>query len=354
MKSPYEKYPQEAFWRSGVAESSPFNINGIYKKKWQINPNWNIATAGSCFAQHVAHNLKATGFNVIDMEPPPPGLPSNIHKSYGYSMYSCRYGNIYTVHQLLQLAQEANGDYKPEDIYWEKGDRYFDALRPAVEPDGLQSIDELVVHRKMHLEHVLKMLQTMDLLVFTLGLTEAWVHIESGTIYPTAPGTIAGVFDENIYTFKNFSFQEIYHAFNEFQKLLVKLRPSGSLPKILLTVSPVPLTATASGHHVLSATSNSKSILRAVAGQLSDENDHIDYFPSFEIITNPAARGSFYENNLRSVRKEGVDIVMNTFFEEHQTPRNAMATVSPSSNTSSEEDAQCEDALLEAFGNGKK
>ena len=38
-------------------------------------------------------------------------------------MYSCRYGNIYTVHQLLQLAQEASGDYDPVDISWEKDGR---------------------------------------------------------------------------------------------------------------------------------------------------------------------------------------------------------------------------------------
>lgn len=98
------------------------------------------------------------------------------------------------------------------------------------------------------------MLQTMDLFIFTLGLTEAWVHRDAGTVYPTAPDTIAGRFDENIYEFKNFKFQEIICAFYEFQKILLKLRPGGKLPKILLTVSPVPLVATASGNHVLTAT----------------------------------------------------------------------------------------------------
>lgn len=317
MKNPYENLPKKAFWRSGVTESSPFSLDGIYTKKWPLDPSWNIATAGSCFAQHISRNLKMNDFNVLDMEPPPPGLPHNLHKKYGFSMYSCRFGNIYTVHQLLQLAKEASGDFDPVDIIWEKNGRYFDALRPAIEPDGLESIDELMAHRKNHLNRVLKMLQTMDLFVFTLGLTEAWVHRESGTVYPTAPGTIAGSFDENIYMFKNFQVQEIICAFTEFQEILVKLRPDGKLPKILLTVSPVPLTATASGKHVLFATTYSKAILRAVTGQLSDENSHIDYFPSFEIITNQGAHGSFYENNLRGVRQDGVDAVMRSFFSEH-------------------------------------
>jgi len=84
MKSPYEKLPKNAFWRSGVAEASPFKLDGIYKKKWSIDSSWNIATAGSCFAQHIARNLKVRGFNVLDMEPPPPGLPGNLHGAYGF------------------------------------------------------------------------------------------------------------------------------------------------------------------------------------------------------------------------------------------------------------------------------
>lgn len=345
MKNPYDNLPKKAFWRSGVVESSPFNLDGIYTKKWPIDVRWNIATAGSCFAQHISHHLKINGFNVLDMEPPPPGLPQQLHKRYGFAMYSCRYGNIYTVHQLLQLVKEASGDYKPVDFIWEKEGRYFDALRPAIEPEGLASIDELLVHRQSHLGRVLKMLRTMDLFIFTLGLTEAWVHRESGTVYPTAPGAIAGSFDEKVYMFKNYQFQEIIGAFSEFQEILVKLRPDGKLPKMLLTVSPVPLTATASGKHVLAATTYSKSILRAVAGQLSDENSHIDYFPSFEIITNQGAHGSFYESNIRSVRREGVEVVMKTFFAEH----GATASL-PLVPKSEEEDIQCEEVLLEAFG----
>ena len=194
------------------------------------------------------------------------------------------------------------------------------------------------------------MLQTMDLFIFTLGLTEAWVHRDTGTVYPTAPGTIAGRFDENIYEFKNFKFQEIICAFYEFQEILLKLRPDGKLPKILLTVSPVPLVATASGNHVLTATNYSKSILRAVAGQLSEDNTHIDYFPSFEIITNQGAHALFYESNLRSVRWEGVDVVMKAFFSEHQANQKVCAIPESSLNNSSEEDLQCEELLLEAFG----
>lgn len=362
--SPYQQLPDEAFWRTAVAETSPLDLRGIYTKKWPIPADARIATAGSCFAQHVSRHLKLHGLHVLDMEPAPETLPEALHKTFGYATYSARYGNIYTTQQLLQLAQEAAGEVSPQAIVWRKGERFYDALRPGVEPEGLASPEDVLAQRKHHLARVRQMFETMDVFIFTLGLTEAWMHTQTGTVYPTAPGTIAGAFDPAQFTFVNFGFNEVLGAFRQFQKLLRSLRPERSQPKILLTVSPVPLTATASGRHVLQATVYSKSVLRAVAGQLAERFDNIDYFPSYEIITNQAAHGRFYEPNLRSVTAEGVEAVMAAFFREHTVARSSAppaATGRPApappgrtrqGQGADEEDPQCEDALLEAFSHG--
>ena len=71
---------------------------------------------------------------MLDVEPPPEKLPENLHQKHGFSMYSARYGNIYTVRQLLQLAQEAAGEWTPQHYIWEKSGKFYDALRPRVEP----------------------------------------------------------------------------------------------------------------------------------------------------------------------------------------------------------------------------
>lgn len=349
MDSPYEALGQRAFWRSGVVGSSPFSVDKVFQKKWSISPDWKIATAGSCFAQHVARHLKTKGYNVLDLETPPKILPTELHTKFGYSMYSCRYGNIYTAKQLLQLAREVIGEYKPSDFVWEKEGKFYDAFRPAVEPLGLDSTEEVILHRKSHLQNVRVMFESMDLFVFTLGLTEAWVNKEDGTVYPIAPGTIAGSFDKSKYEFKNFDFMETLDAMRSFRQIVQDLRGGRSQFKMLLTVSPVPLTATASGDHVLVANSYSKSTLRSVAGTLSAENQEIDYFPSYEIITNQAARGLFYEENLRSVRPEGVNTAMDAFFAEH-TMTNENRLTSSLSLEKQVDDVQCEEALLEEFG----
>ena len=61
-------------------------------------------------------------------------------------MYSARYGNIYTVRQLLQLAQEVAGNWTPKNYIWEKNGRFFDALRPGIEPNGFNSRNKVIQH----------------------------------------------------------------------------------------------------------------------------------------------------------------------------------------------------------------
>ncbi|MBD2551085.1 GSCFA domain-containing protein [Microcystis elabens FACHB-917] len=347
-KNPYSDLPRSAFWKTGVAQENPYAIEGIYKKKFKIPPNEKIATAGSCFAQHISRHLKKNGYNVLDVEPPPPGLPANLHQKFGFSMYSARYGNIYTVRQLLQLAQEVAGEWTPKNYIWEKDGKFYDALRPAVEPEGLDSAEEVAEHRQYHLLRVKELFETLDLFIFTLGLTEMWVHKESGTVYPTAPGTLVGDFNEKEYEFQNAHFGLVNKDMVEFVRVLRRIREGRGF-KMILTVSPVPLTASASGRHVLTSTVYSKSTLRAVAGFWADK-PFVDYFPSYEIVTNPRMHSSAFSDNLRSVRDETVETVMSHFFAEHPSVRTRVSASKPSQSQQKDEDhVQCEEALMEAF-----
>lgn len=343
---PYEDLPAQAFWSRGVAQADPLAPDAIYQRKWALDPDWKIATAGSCFAQHVARYMRERSFNVIDTEPAPGGLADERRKAYGYELYSARYGNIYTTRQLLQLLREAHGQHTPEAAIWAKNGRYFDALRPGVEPEGLESEAEVRAHRAHHLACVREMVAQMDMFVFTLGLTEAWEHTASGTVFPAAPGTLAGTFDAAQFRFVNFSHSEVMADLVEALALIDALR-SKETP-VLLTVSPVPLTATAGGRHILLSSTYSKAVLRAVAGELADRNDMIDYFPSYEIITNPAAKSRFYAENLRSVLPEGVATAMAAFFGE-QVSGSTVAQKEAEAEPEDEDELHCEEAMLEAF-----
>jgi hypothetical protein len=353
MRSPYEGLPPEAFWRTGVVGQSPEAIHGLYRRKFPIARSAQIATAGSCFAQHIAKHLRARKFSVIDAEPAPRGLDERSAAEFGYGLYSARYANIYTARQLRQLAEEACGLFSPADPVWEKDGRFYDAMRPSVEPTGLSSAEVVLDHREYHLQQVLRVIRSADIFIFTLGLTETWMHEPSGTTYPTAPGTIAGRYDPAVHRFHNFDFHEVYDDLSRFFELAMKENPK---IRFLLTVSPVPLVATASGEHVLSATTYSKAVLRAVAGQLFQERRNVDYFPSYEIITSSLSEAKFFEENLRSVRADGVEAAMNAFFAEHGDRRDAQDIEAPprrkskiARKASSNADVVCEEILLDAF-----
>lgn len=129
-------------------------------------------------------------------------------------------------------------------------------------------------------------------------------------------------------------------------------------PKVLLTVSPVPLTATNSGNHVLVATMESKSVLRAVAGHVAANLKGVSYFPSYEIINSPVFRGAFFEPNLRSVSSQGVAHVMACFFAglggdalaEVEIPAAGHSPAGEASASRHPDDVRCDEELLEAFG----
>ena len=373
--TPYSSLPARAFWQTGMVQQSPLNPKEIYKKKFEIHKNDKIVTAGSCFAQHISRHLRRNGFFVVDVEPAPKflaasedlelenhptELPSEVQNRFGFSMYSARYGNIYTMRQLFQLAQEAFERIVHEEVVWERDGRYYDALRPNIEPDGLGSPSEVRIHRKHHIQRVREMFLEADIIIFTLGLTEAWLHKDFGTVFPTVPGSIAGTFSSDKYIFKNFQCSEIIDDFNAFKTLLHTKQVAPRKAKFILTVSPVPLTATKSGNHVLTATTYSKSVLRAAAGQIAQNQHDVDYFPSFEIINNCWTRGIFYESNMRSVSSEGVDIAMKAFLQEHgevgdlsksqdNLPSCSKDPVAKNVYYNNFEDVICEEALLERF-----
>ena len=352
-RSPYTDRPESSFWRPAVAQIDV--PRDIYSKKFPISKADQLMTAGSCFAQHIGNALSAHGFQLIDAEPPPSELPHWKRKEYGYGLYSARYGNIYTTLQLLQLAREALGVRPPDFISWERDGRFIDALRPAIEPSGFRSVSELKAHREHHLRRVQHCLLRMDVLIFTLGLTEAWRHRPSGRVLPVAPGVLAPEECLDNYEFVNFGYRDNLKYLKRFLRLVEKHRRGRNPLRVVLTVSPVPITATASDRHVLVANTYSKAVLRAVVEELYLTIPGLDYVPSFELVTNPKQVANHYLANWRTVSNVGVLTAMNCFLEQHQDACASSINVQESSsfdpNDLDREAAQaiaCEEQLLDS------
>lgn len=344
--NPYEELSKKAFWKLSVSNKSMFDIECLWDPKFKIKQNDNIVTYGSCFAQHISNALKNNGFNWLSTETPPNCLSEKNAMLFNYNIFSARTGNIYTTSLLNQWTKWAIGKSKVPREIWEKNSRFYDPFRPRIEPNGFASEEELKQSQNQAIRSFRDSIDKANYFVFTLGLTESWTN-EEGYEYPMCPGTAAGDFDPKKHKFKNQKFQEILQNLNDSITMMRKINQN---IKFILTVSPVPLTATMSNNHVLVATTESKSILRAVAGQLARDNTYIDYFPSYEIINSPIFKGIFFEPNQRSVNHYGVNFVMDCFFKCLEDKFGEYIASIPNFEKKIDIDDVCEEELLEAFG----
>ncbi|WP_323038671.1 GSCFA domain-containing protein [Gemmobacter sp.] len=354
--NPYASLPANAFWRSGVAEAGVFGLRDLWQSRWTLPQDARFATFGSCFAQHISRALKARNMGWINGEPAPPGAPPDLSAAYNYGVFSARTANIYTAAQLRLLLQMVTGTLPVDaaEIWADPDGRFRDSLRPAIEPAGFATRAEALASRRAMLRGLRRAVTGADVFVFTLGLTEGW-ESATGQPYSACPGTIGGIFDPAQHRFVNYRHAAIRAALDDSLVLLRAMNPDIHL---LLTVSPVPLTATASGKHVLAATTYSKSVLRAVAGEMTEDEDRVDYFPSYEIITGAPTRAAFYAPNLRSVEPQGVEVVMGHFFAGLSltaAPRHGDTAAAEAAQdaavkaTLQAEDLACEEAMLESF-----
>jgi hypothetical protein len=255
---PYRSLPESSFWRKAVARPQASDVDPVTSFTLKIDRETKVATAGSCFAQHIARHLAACGFNYFVPEPGHGILPEAVRKSHGYGLFSCRYGNIYTARQLWQLFERAFERFEPREDSWSKGpDVWLDPFRPT--------------------------------------------------------GVEGGTFDPEQHEFYNQPLEDIIDDLVRLREALAEINPSAA---ILLTVSPVPLVATADPlQHVLTATTYSKSVLRVAADIMRRRFDNVHYFPSFEIVTGAHARGRYFADDLRNVLEPGVEHVMRLFMK---------------------------------------
>ena len=316
LRHPYSDLPSYQFWKRSVSAVEAHLVDPVTRPRFTVGKEEWVATAGSCFAQHISRRISRSGYQYLVTEDRA-DLSADERTAAGYGLFPARFGNIYTTVQLLQLFEEAFGERSTSSEAWQRPDgRYVDPLRQQVEPGGFATPDCVKQDRVRHLQCVRRMFEQADVFIFTLGLTEAWRSRANGTVFSAAPGVVGGAFDPNHHEFVNFSVEETYAALREF---LAKFHVVNPAAKVLLTVSPVPLIATYEDRSVLLSNTYSKSVLRVAAEMAIRDHDWVDYFPSYEIITNSSAGGLYYHADHREVNGLGVAHAMRCFMHNYTT-----------------------------------
>ena len=281
-RNPYINLPRRQYWASYSAYLKA--NNGLHKALWEpkfsISQQDKIVTFGSCFAQHFNQALIQNGYNWLCTEDLPASVDNKLAKDLGYRIFSCRTGNIYTTSMLNQwIDWSLELEELPTEV-WQYNDKFYDPIRPVVEAQGFESVDEMQVMRRFTCQQFAQCIREADVFVFTLGLTEAWINLNTNLEYPICPMAIG-------------------------------------------------------------------------MGESQQQAQYIDYFPSYEIISNPFKQQDYYASDRRNVCPDGVDFVMQHFFEAIQTKR-AVTGVNQAENSApmiqkKSERNFCEEELLTAF-----
>jgi hypothetical protein len=355
VEHPYKKFPTRAFWKRSV--SSGWDVESVPSGERLIRAGDQVASAGSCFASNIVPYIEQAGFKYLRFAGGHRAFGKLAEDNFGYTKFSAGYGNIYTVRQAGQMLKRTLGRFKPNEDRWILGeDLIVDPFRPGLKyPASSDREYDLLTAQHFHSVH--EVFRTASVFVFTLGLTEAWISTIDGAVFPACPGTIRGEFDPVRHAFHNFTVAEITADLNEFILLAREINPS---LRFVITVSPVPLVATATSEHVLTATTYSKSVLRVAAGEAARRHVDVSYFPAYEIVTGPQAPECFFESDRREPSVEAIREVMRAFLAHCDTsfrPDNqaqpAMATSAPTQSAASDQarelsrivtEADCEEA----------
>src|SRR5690606_33448786 len=166
----------------------PPQFDPIIDPRFDLTPDTKIMTMGSCFAQHLSKWLLHHGYNL--------SITEKEVFTEGGGVYSANYGNVYTAAQALQLFNRAFGAFHENDALYEAENRnFYDTIRPSAYKDGFKSIGEALSSRENHKACVKNLFLESEVLVFTLGLTEAWIRNDDHAVLPIAPGIVAGNYD---------------------------------------------------------------------------------------------------------------------------------------------------------------
>ena len=295
--------PDEFSARDRLVSGSPVLVDS--EPKFKISKGEKVYTIGSCFARNVEVLLDKHGFNLPVFSET---IDQNIYHSAPHFPHTAL--NKYNPHSMALEILRAVGEFKPEDeglISFGDG-KWFD---PQMSFTKLCD-ESLVRETREKLNNIIKELLTSNVLILTLGLTETWFDANTGIIFNNSIASVAPYLRNSLKLF-NSRPQETYDILVFALKKLKEINPE---LKVIVTVSPVPLTQTFLSQDVISANTYSKASLRVAAQMLYEDLSFVDYYPSYEMVTNSPRNLSWQEDQIH-VTSDVVNPVINEFVKRY-------------------------------------
>jgi hypothetical protein len=169
-----------------------------------------------------------------------------------------------------------------DDFYEVDNEKYYDLQLPLAK--GCAPVTKnRAVERRRAIESLFQTVTTASSLIITLGLVEAWWDKESALYTNATINREIGRKSPDRFELHILSYEQVRGAVFAICDLIIQAAPS--VEQIILTVSPVPLSATFSTQDILVSNTYSKSALRTAAEEASAQFELVKYFPSYESVT---------------------------------------------------------------------
>lgn len=290
---------QHSQWDAPRFEADVFPI--IHRPKFAISQSASIFCIGSCFARNIEEHLLYFGLNVLSKR--------IICPVEEWSARTTGLINKFTSESILNEVSWAAAQINADDpsLYSETADGWVDLqLSPGVRP---VTYERAVERRAYLIGDYFARLRSADVVVMTLGLNEVWRDHLRGVYLNAAPTLWEVRKSPGRYTLEITDVAANVKALAAIHAALKALNPN---IKLIVTVSPVPMSATFSGMDVVRANTLSKAVLRAAAEEFVNAHDDADYFPSYEIVTH-TPRDKAYVGDCLHVMDSVVGSIMTTF-----------------------------------------
>lgn len=255
-----------------------------FTPKFKVPVSSNFFTIGSCFAREIETALMRIGVPVS----------SRISEIGDCDLFHIRKGvttifdffNRYNVPSITREVENISGRnnmWDSDALFYEVGEGLYDDLHytAAVESANLET---LRCRRRWIGERSSAAYRAADVVVITLGLSEAWYDNASGHYLNVLSSPAVARRYRDSLSVKVVNFGE---AHKQIQRAMEIIEADGK--RVILTVSPVPLQITYFDRDIVLSNFEAKCILRSVCSAIASEYEGVDYFPSFEMVHFSAA-----------------------------------------------------------------
>ncbi|MCH8152635.1 MAG: GSCFA domain-containing protein [Planctomycetes bacterium] len=289
-----------------------------YQRVPLLEPQTKLLTMGSCFAVELRQLMRKRGISVV---PDLAGLAPHYSNVFTYALPQRRLSltdavtdrfvmQWYVPPSIRQEFERAFGLWEQSaDDLWSARGIWQDPYRRSL---FARNKDHLINFIRLLDRLMQEAIEAADLYVITLGLTEGWRKKDENLFVSAFPGDRPEQRGARETIFHRLDYDECLGDLLRICELIFNRWPQRHL---VITVSPVALerTFTATDHFV--ANCESKSILRAAAGELSRRFEHVHYFHSYEMcMLNPPQ--TVFEQDGRHVQRSFVDEIVTTFIDQ--------------------------------------